>query len=261
MFDRVPPVATRIEMRALAGIPMVRTGDDLAAVIAAAARDGGGMRDGDILVVAQKIVSKAEGRLVDLGTVAPSPHALDLAAESGKDPRIVELILSESREVLRCRPGLIVVLHRLGLVLANAGIDQSNVAQDGGDCALLLPLDPDGSAAALRDRLRASCGAAVGIVINDSIGRAWRRGTVGTALGVAGIAPLLDRRGAPDLFGRPLRSTIIGHADELAAAASLLQGQADEGMPVVLIRGLPLHQGGGGGGADIVRPAAEDLFR
>ncbi len=241
-------------------MPLVAPGDDLAAVVAdAAVRDGNAIKDGDILVLAQKIVSKVENRFVELATVAPSARATALAAETGKDARIVELILRESREVLRARPGLIVVEHRLGLVLANAGIDQSNVSPDGA-CVLLLPQDPDASAERLRAELRRRHGVDVGIIINDSIGRAWRLGTVGTALGVAGLPALRDLRGRPDLFGRPLRSTIVGHADELAAAASLLQDQAGEGRPIVIIRGMAAR-GAGSRAADIVRPRSEDLFR
>ena len=246
-------------LEALKGIPLIAPGDDLADIIVAAAmRVGLQLRDGDVLVVAQKIVSKAENRIVRLCNVTPSPRALELAAETGKDSRIAELILRESTEVLRVRPGLIIVVHRLGIVLANAGIDQSNVA-GGDESVLLLPADPDRSAAALREALRARCGVDVGIVINDSIGRAWRSGTIGTAIGVAGLPALLDLRGTPDLFGRVLRSSVVGHADEIAAAASLLQGQAQEGTPVVLVRGLE-RRGTVGRGADLVRPRAEDLF-
>jgi len=251
---------TSFEAWALTGIPLVQPGDDLAEMIVAAARDGGGLRDGDIVVVAQKIVSKSENRYVELAAVVPSPRALALAEATGKDARIVELILRESGEVLRTRPGLIVVAHRLGFVLANAGIDQSNVAQaPGKERVLLLPADPDRSAAALREAIRTRSGIEVGVIVNDSLGRAWRNGTIGTALGVAGLAPLIDLRGRPDLFERPLRSSIVGHADELAAAASLLQGQADEGTPVVVMRGLAV--GGAGRGADMIRPVGEDLFR
>ncbi|MDP6122206.1 MAG: coenzyme F420-0:L-glutamate ligase, partial [Rhodospirillales bacterium] len=178
-----------------------------------------------------------------------------------KDPRLVELILSESSEVLRHRPNLVIVLHKLGLVMANAGIDASNIQPgDKGERVLLLPRDPDASAARLRSELRWRTGAEVGIVINDSVGRAWRRGIVGTAIGAAGLAALVDLRGQDDLFGRPLAVTQIAPADEVAAAASLLQGQADEGRPVVLVRGLALAAEGESA-ADLVRPASEDLFR
>lgn len=255
-----------IELHALPGIPAVRQGSDLAAIVGdGLQRAGLQLRDGDVLVLAQKVVSKAEGRLVDLATVSPGPQALAIAQEVGKDPRVVELILSESRRVVRKRPGLLIVEHRLGFIMANAGVDQSNVsAPDGPDCALLLPQDPDASAAALRARLEARHGCRLGVVINDSFGRPWRRGTVGVALGASGVASLLDLRETPDLFGRTLKSTVIAHADELASAASLLMGQADEGRPVVLVRGArpasPRAQ------ADVparelLRPEQEDLFR
>jgi coenzyme F420-0:L-glutamate ligase / coenzyme F420-1:gamma-L-glutamate ligase len=261
MPDRNPSIAKRLELRAIGGLPLIAPGDDLAAVIAeAAACDGTQLQEGDVVVVAQKIVSKAENRIVKLESVTPSPRAIGLAAETDKDARIVELILRESSEILRQRPGLIVAVHRRGWVLANAGIDQSNVGPDHDDCALLLPADPDNSAAVLRENLRVRCGVSVGVIVNDSLGRAWRLGTVGTALGVAGLAPLLDLCGKPDLFGRRLKSTVIGHADEIAAAASLLQGQANEGAPVVIVRGLAVS-GSEGRGNDMIRKASEDLFR
>ena len=247
---------------ALAGLPMVRAGDDVAGLIAAAlSRHGLTLQDRDVIVVAQKIVSKAEGRTVDLAAVTPSPRALELAAEVGKDPRLVETILSESVRVVRTRPNLLIVEHRLGFVMANAGVDQSNVAaQDGVSRALLLPRDPDASAEALRARLAELSGARIGVIINDSFGRAWRRGTAGVAIGAAGLPALIDLRGRPDLFGRTLEVSIIGFADEIAAAASLLMGQADEARPVVLVRGLdwalpPTNA------REVVRPEAEDLFR
>jgi coenzyme F420-0:L-glutamate ligase/coenzyme F420-1:gamma-L-glutamate ligase len=249
-----------LELLALAGIPMVREGNDLAALIidALGSRE---LRDGDVLVVAQKIVSKAEGRTVDIATVTPSPAAEALAKEVGKDPRLVEVILSESRRVVRSRPNLIIVEHRLGFVMANAGVDQSNVAPaDGAQRALLLPLDPDKSAAALRTRLGQHYGADIGVIISDSFGRAWRRGTCGIAIGAAGLPSLIDLRGQPDLFGRTLEVSIIGFADEIAAAASLLQGQAAEAQPVVLVRGLK-WAAPDTPAAELVRPSEEDLFR
>ena len=246
-----------VELRALPGIPMVKPGDDLATLIREGlARAGLELRMGDVIVVAQKIVSKAEGRTVDLASVTPSPRAIELGAEVMKDPRLVELILSESVRVVRSRPNVLIVEHRLGFVMANAGIDQSNVApQDGIERALLLPFDPDGSAEALRAKLSASA-----VVIIDSFGRAWRRGTVGIAIGAAGLPALLDLRGNPDLFGRILQVSISGFADEIAAAASLVMGQGDEAQPVVLVRGLtwaaPANPA-----AELVRPATEDMFR
>jgi len=251
-----------LEISAVRGFNLVRLGDDLARLIADAfERSGAALSTGDVVVVAQKIVSKAEGRLVDLATVTPSPRAIELAAETGKDPRLVEVILSESVRVVRKRPGLLIVEHHLGFIMANAGVDQSNLAPpDGRQRALLLPENPDASAAALHDRLRTLTGAAVGVVINDSFGRAWRRGTVGVALGAAGLPSLIDLRGRPDLFGRTLEVSIIGFADEIAAAASLLMGQADEGRPVVRLRGLE-WSGPPSPAAALVRPSAEDLFR
>lgn len=252
-------------LTALAGVPAVRPGADLARIVLNALTASAiEPADGDVLVVAQKIVSKAEGRQVALGDVVPGPEARHLAEETGKDPRLVELILSEAQEVVRTRPNLVVVRHRLGLVLANAGIDLSNVGSGEGfgegPQALLLPVDPDASAARLRDALRHSTGRDIAVLIIDSLGRAWRMGTVGTAIGVAGIPALLDLRGRPDLNGRPLESSEIGLADEIAAAASLAMGQADEGRPLVLVRGVPA-MGEPGRAVDLVRPLQMDLFR
>jgi coenzyme F420-0:L-glutamate ligase/coenzyme F420-1:gamma-L-glutamate ligase len=253
-------VSSALELLALPGIPMVREGDDLAVLITTALRDTQ-LQAGDVVVVAQKIVSKAEGRSVDLATVTPSAEAERLAAEVGKDPRLVEVILSESTRVVRSRPNLIIVQHRLGFVMANAGVDHSNVAPaDGVDRVLLLPRDPDASAEALRGTLQQRYGVPVGVIISDSFGRAWRRGTCGIAIGAAGLPSLIDLRGQPDLFGRTLEVSIVGFADEIAAAASLLQGQAAEAQPVVLVRGLdwsaPIAPA-----AELVRPREEDLFR
>ncbi|MGD0104177.1 MAG: coenzyme F420-0:L-glutamate ligase [Rhodopila sp.] len=253
-------MTARLELFALPGLPLVRAGDDLASLILAGIeRAGSVLRDRDVVVIAQKIVSKAEGRTVDLAQVVPSPQAVALAAEIGKDPRIVEVVLSESVRVVRCRPNLMIMQHRLGFVMANAGVDQSNVAEaDGHHRALLLPLDPDASAQAIRSVLAKQ--ADVGVVISDSFGRPWRRGTTGVAIGSAGIPSVIDLRGRSDLFGRTLEVSIIGFADEIAAAASLLQGQAAEAQPVVVVRGLkwsapnvPV--------ADVIRPPEEDLFQ
>jgi coenzyme F420-0:L-glutamate ligase / coenzyme F420-1:gamma-L-glutamate ligase len=247
----------------LDGVPVIVAGDDLASIIVASLdRSELELTPGDILVVAQKIVSKAEGRIVDLRTVTPSPRAVQLAKETQKDPRLVELILSESTEVLRHRPGVLVVAHRLGLVLANAGIDRSNVQgnDDGGENVLLLPRDPDRSCAELRRAVGAASGVDVGVMIIDSIGRAWRNGTIGTAIGVSGLPGLLDLRGTPDLFGRALETTEVGLADELAAAASLVMGQAGEGRPVVLARGLGYGRRSGTA-QELIRPREKDLFR
>lgn len=255
-------MAAQLVLTALDGIPTVRPGADLAAMIlAACARTGVALVDGDILVLAQKIVSKAEGRFVRLADVTPSSRARELAAKTEKDPRVVELILRESTEVLRWRAGAIIVAHRLGFVMANAGIDASNVeAETADEMVLLLPENPDASAARLRDRLRDAAGAELGIVINDSFGRAWRLGTVGTAIGAAGLPALLDLRGRPDRTGRALQVTEVGVADEVAAAASLIMGQAAEGRPVIHARGFPYRRRDGSA-AELVRPKDHDLFR
>lgn len=246
-------------LRPLRGIPSITEGDDLVdAIVIALAESNETLRPDDVLVLTQKIVSKAEGRQVDLARVTPSDRARRLAAETGKDARIVELILQESSEVVRCRPGLIIVVHRLGFILANAGIDQSNVA--GRDSVLLLPADPDRSAASIRKELRTRTHVDVSVLIIDSIGRPWRLGTTGTAIGVSGLPALVDLRGQPDLFGRRLEITTIGLADELAAAASIVMGQADEGWPIVLARGVPYARQDSSARA-LLRPKGEDLFR
>jgi coenzyme F420-0:L-glutamate ligase/coenzyme F420-1:gamma-L-glutamate ligase len=253
---------TALELLAIPGLPMIKAGDDLAALIAEGyARAGVEPRDGDVLALAQKIVSKAEGRSVELASVKPSARAVAVAAEVQKDPRLVELILSESVRVVRSRPNVLIVEHRLGFVMANAGVDQSNVAPtDGVERALLLPLDPDGSAEGLRAGLAQLLGAAPAVIITDSFGRAWRRGTQGIAIGAAGLPALLDLRGNPDLFGRTLQVSISGFADEIAAAASLVMGQGDEAQPVVLVRGLTWNAPANPA-SNLVRPAAEDMFR
>jgi coenzyme F420-0:L-glutamate ligase/coenzyme F420-1:gamma-L-glutamate ligase len=248
----------------LPGIPLVRPGDDLAELcIQALQRAEICLTDGDILVLAQKIVSKAEGRLVNLVTVEPGAAALQLASQADKDPRLVELILRESSEVSRTRPGTIIVEHRHGFVCANAGIDHSNVAGGGDEqeeWVLLLPEDPDASARALRCRLETASGKRIGVLIIDSHGRAWRQGIVGVAIGLAGLPGLVDLRGQPDLFGYNLRITQIGVADELAAAASLVMGQAAEGTPVIHVRGFPypLREASL---LELMRPKDQDLFR
>ena len=251
-----------LSLWALSGVPLVKAGDDLAAIILdAVAASGLALEDGDVVVLAQKIVSKSEDRIVDLATVTPSPRAIELAREGDKDPRLVEVILAESAEVLRSKPGALIVVHRLGFVCANAGIDQSNVGAGTDDShCLLLPLDPDGSAAALRDALQAKTGKRLAVVIIDSWGRAWRNGTLGHAIGVAGMPGLLDLRTNPDLFGRELKHSELGLADEVAAAASLVMGQAAEGRPVVLARGVPYARRDGKA-ADLIRAKSIDLFR
>jgi len=268
-IDRLPdraksrePATPQLSLFAVPNIPLVQSGQDIAALIAGGLANADmHLQDGDIVVVAQKIISKAEGRMLALADIVPSAKAKELAERSGKDPRIVELILQESKEVLRVRPGLIVVAHRLGLVLANAGIDQSNVSPANEEQhVLLLPMDPDQSCETIRAELHQLCNARVGVVISDSIGRAWRLGSIGTALGVAGLAAVSDLRGRPDLFGRRMETSMVAVADEIAAAASLLIGEADEGRPVVVVRGLT-HLIGSGTGLDLLRPVDQDLFR
>jgi coenzyme F420-0:L-glutamate ligase/coenzyme F420-1:gamma-L-glutamate ligase len=251
-------------------IPFIHAGDDLAEIILLAFKKNKiDLLDGDIVVVAQKIVSKAEGRLVDLKTITPSARAIELAEPTQKDARLIEVILQESNEVLRTRPGTIIVEHRQGFVCASSGVDHSNVgiagvqtdeAVDSEDWVLLLPKDSDASALALRQRLEASSGAHLGVLIIDSHGRAWRLGTVGVAIGLSGLPGLVDLRGHPDLFGYQLRITQVGVADELAAAASLIMGQAAEGTPVVHVRGFPyaLREASL---RELLRPKDEDLFR
>lgn len=247
----------------LPGIPVVNPGDDLANLIQDGLnRAGVLLQEGDILVVAQKIISKSEGRAVNLANIIPSKKALDLAQIIDKDSRLTELILQESKSVLRTRPGTIIVEHRLGFVCANAGIDHSNVSEsyDGEDWVLLLPEDPDASAIALREALEENSGESLGVLIIDSHGRAWRMGTAGVAIGLSGMPGLVDLRGEADLFGYTLQITQVGAADELAAAASLVMGQAAEGTPVVHARGFPydLREGQM---SELIRPEREDLFR
>jgi coenzyme F420-0:L-glutamate ligase / coenzyme F420-1:gamma-L-glutamate ligase len=258
----VPAADNAITLTALPGIPAIRAGDDLARILGDALEAAAlPPREGDVLVVTHKIVSKAEGRYVTLADITPSPRAKELAAATDKDPALVEVILSESREILRFRPGLIIAEHRLGMVIANAGVDHSNVPGGGdGERVLLLPHDPDASSAALRDALRERFGVGCAVVVSDSVGRAWRHGIVGVAVGAAGLPALLDLRGRPDLEGRPLRVTQVGLADAIAAAAQLLMGEADEGRPAVLVRGLawdgpPLPA------SALVRDRELDLFR
>lgn len=254
---------TALTLTPLQGIPLIQPGDDLAQLILEALKRASiELLNGDILVLAQKIVSKAEGRLVNLAEIQPSARALELAQRTQKDPRLVEVILRESREVLRTRPGIIIVEHRLGFVCASAGVDHSNVHGLGEtqDWVLLLPENPDASAQAIRARLEEASGARIGVLIIDSHGRAWRLGTVGVAIGLSGLPGLLDLRGWLDLFDYRLQITQVGVADELAAAASLVMGQAAEGTPVVHARGFPypLREASLG---ELLRPREQDLFR
>lgn len=248
-----------MQLYPLTTLPMIEIDDDLTAHIARALAEAGlALAAGDLLVIAQKIVSKSEGQQVALSEVVPSERALVLAAETEKDPRLVELILRESVDVIRSRPGVLIVEHRLGFVHANAGIDQSNI--DGADHALLLPKDPDASARRLRDNLKALTGVAPFILINDSCGRAWRNGITGMAIGCAGFVPLVSRVGEQDLFGRELVVTEVAVADELAAAASHLMGQGAEAVPVVLVRGAKLESSELGS-RTLIRERHRDLFR
>jgi coenzyme F420-0:L-glutamate ligase/coenzyme F420-1:gamma-L-glutamate ligase len=243
---------------------MIHTGDDLVTII----RNGLTkaeitLQEGDILVIAQKIISKAEGRWINLTTIKPSQRAAELAEEIEKDARLVELVLHESKQVLRTRVGTIIVEHRLGFICANAGIDHSNVAGAGDsneEWVLLLPENPDASAHKIRQTMEALNGVHLGVMIIDSHGRAWRQGVVGVAIGLSGMPGLVDMRGRSDLFGYNLKITTIGAADELAAAASLVMGQADEATPIVHVRGFPypLREGDI---RELIRPKDQDLFR
>jgi coenzyme F420-0:L-glutamate ligase / coenzyme F420-1:gamma-L-glutamate ligase len=244
----------------LAGLPMIRPGDDLPSLLRAAIdRAGLAIAAGDVVVVAQKIVSKSEGRDVALADVGVDAEAGELAARTGKEPRMAALILAEAAEVVRATPQVVIARHRSGHVLANAGIDQSNIGDD--ERALLWPQDCDASARAIRDGLGAASGIAPAVIVSDSLGRAWRMGTTGSAIGVAGIKPVRDRRGETDLFGRILQSTIIGVADEIAAAASLVMGEGDEGIPAALVRGAVYDADDAAQITDLLRPVAQDLFR
>jgi len=248
----------------LEDFPIIRREDDLVVLIQGSlANTGLILEDNDIFVITQKIISKSEGRMVDLVNVTPTPRAQELAATTGKDPRLVELMLQESSNLVRVNPNTIIVEHRLGFICANAGIDHSNVAGEGnerGEFVLLLPEDPDKSAQRTRDGLQSISKKKLGIMIIDSHGRAWRNGTVGMCIGLSGIPTLVDERGWKDLFGYTLRHTVVGVADELAAAASLVMGQAAEGTPVVHVRGFPypLHDGSF---HELIRPRELDLFR
>lgn len=260
-----PAPLPRLEVLGIPGLPMVVPGEDLATLLLTALSEHQlTLADGDVICVAQKIVSKAEGRLVALDTVTPGPAARALATEVEKDPRLVELILSETDEVLRKRPGILIVRHRLGFVLANAGVDQSNVDHSGGEMALLLPVDPDASARSLRTALQARLSVDVGVIVTDSANRPWRLGTTGMAIGAAGVHVLDDRRGGTDSYGRELKVTMVNVADSVAAAATLIMGETTEKLPVAIVRGLGLATAEPreeAGASVITRPLAEDLFR
>jgi coenzyme F420-0:L-glutamate ligase/coenzyme F420-1:gamma-L-glutamate ligase len=251
-------------LTALAGVPLIGPGDNLAEILLSALIESRiQLVSNDILVIAQKIVSKAEGRLVNLSEIIPSDYALSLSKETDKDPRFIELVLKESKSILRTRPGTLIVEHKLGFICANAGIDHSNVWGPYGnqeDWVLLLPENPDRSADQIRKDLETKLSVRIGVLIIDSHGRAWRMGIIGTAIGYSGLPGLVDLRGLPDLFGYDLRVTQVAAADELAAAASLLMGQAAEKSPVVHVRGFPypLREGSL---AELIRPKDLDLFR
>ena len=239
-----------ISIAPVEGLPEIREGDDVAALIAERAA----LRDGDVLVVAQKAVSKAEGRIVRLADVEPSPEAQELAGD--EDPRRLEVILRESKRIVRTRPPLVIAETRHGFVCASAGVDSSNAPEP--DTVVLLPEDPDASAARLRERLRELAGVEVGVIVSDSFGRAWRQGTTDVAIGLAGIQPLLDLKGERDQAGYELHATVIAVADELASAAELVMGKT-RGIPAAVIRGA--HAPGDGSAHDLVMPAERDLFR
>ncbi len=255
-------VAARLELIALPGIPIVEPGDDLGALLCdALVRAEIEPQSGhDVLLVCSKIVSRAENRFVELDQVTPSPRARELAAATDKDPRLTELVLRESSAVSRVAPGVLIVRHRLGFVSANAGIDASNVRADQGQSVLLLPADPDASARALRAALKARFGAEIGVVITDSHGRAFRLGTVGVTVGLAGLPPLWDQRGGHDLNGRVLEATVTAFADQLAAAADLLAGQAAERRPALLARGLSYPPQDDAGVQALLRSPEQDLY-
>ncbi|MGD2027475.1 MAG: coenzyme F420-0:L-glutamate ligase [Anaerolineales bacterium] len=250
----------QLVLTALPGIPMIQEGNDLVEILLQSLEEAGiSLQDGDILVLAQKIVSKAEGRWVNLAQVVPGKEAAALAVETEKDPRLVEMILQESQQVIRKRPGLVISEHRLGFISANAGIDHSNV-RGSDDWVLLLPENPDASARDIRQRIEQASGAHIGVLIIDSHGRPWRHGTVGITIGLSGVPGLVDRRGETDLMGYVMRATIVGAADELAAGASLQMGQVAEGTPAVHVRGFPYALRDSNLG-EILREKELDLFR
>ncbi|MBE2222921.1 MAG: coenzyme F420-0:L-glutamate ligase [Anaerolineae bacterium] len=253
---------TGVTLTAVPHIPEIHPGDDLTHIILTALVSANiQLVNGDVVAIAQKIVSKAEGRFVCLADVVPSAKAQEVAAQTEKDPRLVELVLQESIEISRLKPGVLVTRHRLGFTSANAGIDRSNVGHDEADeTVLLLPVDPDASAQTIKTRIQQELDVAVGVVITDSHGRPFRLGTVGVAIGVAGLPALWDRRGEPDRDGHILQYTDVGVADEIAAAAGLVMGQGNESRPVVIVRGLklPLQNGRA---SDLIRPQEMDLYR
>ena len=251
-----------LTLYAVKGIPLVKPGDDLFEIInKAISKSSERLQNGDILVIAQKIVSKVENRIISLNDVEPSREALKIALETDKDPRQIELVLRESREIIRHRPGVIIVEQNLGIIMANAGIDHSNIENEGDEeQVLLLPEDPDETCRKLQTQIRETLNVSIGVIINDSVGRAWRVGTTGLAIGVAGLPAVVDLRGKKDIFGRELLVSEQAVADELASAASLLQGQASEKLPVVIVRGFNSkapHQNA----SALIRNKDMDMFR
>lgn len=253
-----------LTLTSLQNIPLIRQDDNLADILVKSLLETNiELQNDDIIVIAQKIVSKSEGRMVNIATVTPSEQAIELAQKTEKDARVVELIIQESNEILRVRVGTIIVEHKLGFVCANAGIDHSNVADRGNkvdEYVLLLPEDPDQSARNIREQIKQKTGINIGVMIIDSHGRAWRNGTVGICIGLSGLPAIIDERGWKDLFGYTLKITVVGVADELAAAASLVMGQAAEGTPAVHVRGFP-YPLGEGSLKEIIRPKDQDMFR
>jgi len=251
-------VSGPVQLIPVVGLPSVEPGDDLAALVLTQLDDA--PEDGDVFVIAQKVISRTEGRLMRWTEIEPSARAVEIAPLAKKDPRLVELILRESNEVVRLHEGVLIVEQRAGWVCANAGIDRSNVPPGDGQVAALLPSDADASARNFAARMYELTDKTVAVIVNDSHGRAWREGSTGVAIGVAGIKPLKDARGQRDLYGYELQTSVIGFADEIAAAASLLMGQTDEGIPVVIVRGLT-YEAGEGSAQEIIRPRDRDLFR
>ncbi len=261
-MNPIEPIET-LSFVPITGLPEIQPGDDLVGLLdrSLGATQQAPLKHGDVLVISQKIVSKSENRYIDLAKVEPSVEARALAARCGKDPRLVELVLRESTEILRIAPQVLIVRHRLGFVVANAGIDQSNLPQ-GGERALLLPANPDASAEVLRQRLEQRYGLRIAVLISDSFGRAWRLGLTGVCIGCSGLMPLVNLRGTPDRNGRPLQITELALADQLCATATLVCGEAAEGRPMVLVRGVPpAYFAVGRGARELLRPLAQDLFR
>ena len=252
-----------LSLSPLNDFPYVKQGDNIAEIISSSLQHNDlSLQNGDILVIAQKIISKSEGRLINLNSVSPSDKAHEIASISEKNPRLIELILQESSRIIRVRPGTIIVEHRLGFICANAGIDHSDVIidNDKNEYVLLLPINPDKSADFIRSYFEINNNISIGVLINDSHGRAWRLGVVGTTIGLSGLPGLVDMRGKSDLFGGILRTTQIGAADELAGAASLIMGQGNEGIPVIHVRGFP-YKLRKSNLQELIRPIKKDLFR